>query len=533
MNNFKCEDNKEFISNLLDKIFSQTKSLSINATRPTSLVVQFHKLIQQNIEDENSIDYILRSLSSQISSTENTIEAKKMLMNFLPEFFVPFANSITLTFKYISRILTIIQSNVSSMNSVFIANIYSSVIVFVFQVDDEFIEENKVNYEMFLGFCVYNMKQSEEKNQECGVMCLSELMENINYYIKSEKHLKYLWEKLVVFIENENFVYKSHLLKCVATLIVKCGGNKFKDFANITLYKILDFIGGNDNDSRIQALYIVELLAKKCKNEIYSLKKQLIDCLEVLSTDLDQDVKSKANEILKIIFEKEERKDTEKKDNTFIRDQNDSIFKREKNKNFFENAKHSEEVFIVNYSQECKDNNDNISTNDLNIIIKQMKELSDKQISLVDSLAKLQSEFTKTTTQLSNRISKLEDILTYKLDIDLNEEIELSEVEKIIKDKNTKDLFAYYTKIPLKELNEINSHILESSMKLLLSEDNKSINELIIVLKKIIIGSKKKFSLKTRTMLNEKLNQIAKCEDVSEEMQIEIKLILTYLTQEN
>ena len=106
-------------------------------------------------------------------------------------------------------------------------------------------------------------------------------------------------------------------------------------------------------------------------------------------------------------------------------------------------------------------------------------------------------------------------------------------MEKIIKDKNTKDLFAYYTKIPLKELNEINSHILESSMKLLLSEDNKSINELIIVLKKIIIGSKKKFSLKTRTMLNEKLNQIAKCEDVSEEMQIEIKLILTYLTQEN
>lgn len=532
MNNFKFEDNKEFISNLLDKIFTQIKSLSINAPRPTSLIVQFHKLIQQNIEDENSIDYILRSLSSQISSTENTIEAKKMLMNFLPEFFVPFANSITLTFKYISRILTIIQSNVSSINSVFISNIYSSVIVFVFQVDDEFIEENKINYEMFLGFCIYNMKQSEEKNQECGVMCLCELMENINYYIKSEKYLKYLWEKLVIFIENENFIYKSYLLKCVAILIEKCGGNKFKEFANITLYKILDFIGGNDNDSRIQALYIVELLAKKCKNEIYSLKKQLIDCLEVLSTDLDQDIKNKANEILQIIFENEEKKRIDKKDNTFIREQNESIFNREKNKNFFENAKHNEEVFVVSYSKECKDNNENISNIDLNIIIKQMKELSDKQISLIDSLTKLQSEFTKTTTQISNRISKLEDILTYKLDIDINEEIELNEVEKMIKEKNKKDLFSYYMKVPLKELNEINLHILESSMKLILSED-KSINELIIVLKKIIIGSKKKFSVKMRTMINEKLNEVIKCEDISEEMQIEIKLILSYLTQEN
>ena len=63
------------LSLLVDKIFTESNSSKQSA------IFQFHKVIQNNIDNEKNISYILHCLSSQISSTQNSIERRKQLQD--------------------------------------------------------------------------------------------------------------------------------------------------------------------------------------------------------------------------------------------------------------------------------------------------------------------------------------------------------------------------------------------------------------------------------------------------------------------
>ncbi len=221
------------LSLLVDKIFTESNSSKQSA------IFQFHKVIQNNIDNEKNISYILHCLSSQISSTQNSIERRKQLLTFLPSFFLPFAYNIDMAYPYVSRILTIIQNTISlsGITPEYMSSIFSDVVIAIFQNEIENenqVDSNKNNYELFQGFCIYNMKQSDEHLQQFGAMCLKVLTSTLNYYAKNDKYLKYIWEKVIVFIDNENFNDTIDLLHSIENLIVKSGGDKFKGYANIT-----------------------------------------------------------------------------------------------------------------------------------------------------------------------------------------------------------------------------------------------------------------------------------------------------------
>lgn len=539
------------LSLLVDKIFSESSASKQSA------IFQFHKVIQNNIENEKNISYILHSLSSQISSTQNSIERRKQLLTFLPSFFLPFAYNIDMAYPYVSRILTIIQNaiSLSGITPEYMSSIFSDVVIAIFQNEIENDNQpepsnsNKNNYELFQGFCIYNMKQSDEYLQRFGAMCLKVLTSTLNYFAKNEKYLKYIWEKVIVFIDNENFTDSIDLLYSIENLIVKSGGDKFKGYANITLYKILDYMTvGNEDDVRKETLNIILLLAKNCKNEIYSLKKQLIECLNVLKNDIDNDIKNTTENILDIINEDEEKvtstenEDKKKKKVNLLRGKNESIFNTRKNSKFFNNSTSKEEVVIVtSLKNQSETDNNNNEDNDIvmqdtvpndikivssiNIIMKQMKELSDKQLSLIDSIENIQKELQKTTFQLSERISKLEHIV-----------IDSDPLRKMLNDKDTKALLNYYTKTSLKELKEVHNDIIDSSIDLIINEkeNETDLNKVVNVLKKLIIGVNSIGSMSTKTKektlnyLNERIKQ-----KKGDEIEIEIKLILTYLSQIN
>ena len=383
------------LENSIIQIIKKIKQNKGNENYDNIQYLEFYNLITENIQNQKNITFIFHIISRAIANSDNEKE-KESLLKLLPEFFIPFKNKIAKTFPYISRILTTIQSNIhSNINFEYVSKIFKGIIQLLFNFNDNIDEsQNKINYEICQGFCIYNMKQNDEFCQNCGVLCLKELIISLNFFLKNNKYMKYLWEKLILFVENDNFGNKLYLLQCFSELINKCK-EKFKQFANITMYKILDFLQDNDIELRKEILNILYLLIYYCPNDIASLKNQLIDFISVLEDDNNEFIKMKCNQIIKLLKDYDNNKSTlnkrkisenseltdkinkmkmnvknlnekniinnnsndniiqiddllvNQKPNRLIKKEKESIFNTPKNKEFFKKANQIDDIYIV------------------------------------------------------------------------------------------------------------------------------------------------------------------------------------------
>ena len=423
------EKNLSDLEKILNSIILKIKEN--DSSHSNILYIEFYNLITENITNQKNITFIFHTISRAIANSEKE-EEKENLLKLLPEFFLPFKNDLSKTFPFLSRILTTIQSNIhSKINLDFLSKIFKEIIQMLFNDNNNIAQnQNKQNYEICQGFCIYNMKQNDELCQICGVLCLKELIINLNYFLQNNKYMKYLWEKLILFIENDNFGNKIFLLQCFNELIKKCK-EKFKQFANITMYKILDFLQDNENDLRKEALNILYLLIFHCPKDISSLKNQLIDFISVLQEEKDEFIQNKCNQILtllndnndklnesnKIISSDSKRNYSEnnelrnkinkmKKDvkklsenklnntnnesninnnnnsnindsqklNKYLKKEKESIFKTPKNKDFFDKANKIDDIYIVDslhnqnykFNNSIENDNDNLNNISLN-----------------------------------------------------------------------------------------------------------------------------------------------------------------------
>ena len=423
------EKNLTDLEKILNSIILKIKEN--DSSHSNILYIEFYNLITENITNQKNITFIFHTISRAIANSEKE-EEKENLLKLLPEFFLPFKNDLSKTFPFLSRILTTIQSNIhSKINLEFISKIFKEIIQILFNDNNNIAQnQNKQNYEICQGFCIYNMKQNDELCQICGVLCLKELIINLNYFLQNNKYMKYLWEKLILFIENDNFGNKIFLLQCFNELIKKCK-EKFKQFANITMYKILDFLQDNENDLRKEALNILYLLIFHCPKDISSLKNQLIDFISVLQEEKDEFIQNKCNQILtllndnndklnesnKIISSDSKRNYSENNElrnkinkmkkgvkklsenklnntnnesninnnnnsnindsqklNKYLKKEKESIFKTPKNKDFFDKANKIDDIYIVDslhnqnykFNNSIENDNDNLNNISLN-----------------------------------------------------------------------------------------------------------------------------------------------------------------------
>ena len=423
------EKNLSDLEKILNSIILKIKEN--DSSHSNILYIEFYNLITENITNQKNITFIFHTISRAIANSEKE-EEKENLLKLLPEFFLPFKNDLSKTFPFLSRILTTIQSNIhSKINLEFISKIFKEIIQILFNDNNNIAQnQNKQNYEICQGFCIYNMKQNDELCQICGVLCLKELIINLNYFLQNNKYMKYLWEKLILFIENDNFGNKLYLLQCFSELINKCK-EKFKQFANITMYKILDFLQDNENDLRKEALNILYLLIFHCPKDISSLKNQLIDFISVLQEEKDEFIQNKCNQILqllndnndklnesnKIISSDSKRNYSENNElrnkinkmkkgvkklsenklnitnnesninnnnnsnindsqklNKYLKKEKESIFKTPKNKDFFDKANKIDDIYIVDslhnqnykFNNSIENDNDNLNNISLN-----------------------------------------------------------------------------------------------------------------------------------------------------------------------
>ena len=160
-------------------LYTQKEQVKLNS----NILLDYYNLITNNITDINTTTYILHLISREINKS-NLIE-QKALLSLLPEFFVPFFNNdISLTYPYINRILTTIQSNIQcNISSIYIGEIFKKIIFYLFFDEEENIKEpiNKKHFEICQGFCLYNMKLKSNKNQEVGIICLNILLNELDY----------------------------------------------------------------------------------------------------------------------------------------------------------------------------------------------------------------------------------------------------------------------------------------------------------------------------------------------------------------
>ena len=310
MKNQLSQEIKNQLNNKLKNIFKNIINITNNNIYPQliyetnknkNIYSDYHELIKDNIQNSNNITYILHTLSKEISIVES-IEDKIKLFNLLPEFYSPFKDNfnnenLSLLYSYLSRILTVIQNNLLlNIQPIIISEIFKKIILIIFKNE---IEYNKIKkyYEMCQGFCFYNMKQNEYKNQICGVLCLKELILNTNYYMKNNKCIKNIYEKIILFIDNNNFEPKEILIEFLGNFINKCQ-QYYKQFVNITFYKLLNYIETNNINLKQKIIDVIGIIISIFPYEFQNINESLIKFLTILSKDKDNYIKNKSSQIL-------------------------------------------------------------------------------------------------------------------------------------------------------------------------------------------------------------------------------------------
>ena len=297
-------ENKLLIKNSLDNIIKNIRNSAnelYQKNNPIELshniLMDYYSLITNNISDYNITIYILHLISREIKNSVSLIE-KKLLLSLVPEFFISFFTSdITLTYPYLTRILTTIQSNiVSDIPPLYIGEIFKKIIFYLFN-DEEGQNRLPINKELFeicQGFCFYNMKLKDNNNQLVGILCLNILLTEIDYsFLNKNNFSQYIWEKISLFLDSENFLPKNYLLKYIYDFISKFK-IPFKPYVNIAIYKILEFLDNNDANIRKASLNILGLLISFYPNEIQPIKNSIIKLLTILHNDKDDNIRNKS-----------------------------------------------------------------------------------------------------------------------------------------------------------------------------------------------------------------------------------------------
>jgi len=218
---------------------------------------------------------------------------------------------------YLSPVLNIIQLIIKEQNSnlfISISNIYAEIVQNVMPTDisastRKLNMEEKKAFEILQGFCIYNMKYDDKSNRIVGSLCLTKLVENCPIVLQSQ-YTKFIWDNINNFIDKKYFNAKIELLNCLISLILGTE-NLFCPYANVTLYKVLDFLTDNDWLKRKLALNVIYTLIFYCKEEIMPLKDHIINFLRVLKTDKVKEVREVCLLILQIFSENEPKKENQ------------------------------------------------------------------------------------------------------------------------------------------------------------------------------------------------------------------------------
>ena len=195
--------------------------------------------------------------------------------------------------------------------------------------------------------------------------------------------------------------------------------------------------------------------------------------------------------------------------------------------------KHKIENFCNQYNEHNSENKC------MSNLLYQLKQMSDKQIYLLDIISNLQKNSSEQIFALNRRIKKLEDKFSIK-DSDMKKDNNIVQydknITKFLKGNNNDNLIKYLSSLKLEEIKKIDIKLVEDIiMKLciLLTEEYR-VHEILSFIRAIIILNK----IKLKPIIKKNLKDIfifikENYSNIREEDLIDITLIISYLNTYN
>lgn len=297
------EDLKNFISMNLNKL-SNPNSLS-------SAFDNFSKILFLSKNHENKLLLILSMINERLNYYLQTkdISTRRECFKILPMFIIH-KTVREINVSFLSKILTVLQSQINEESKILynnISNVFTEMIESVFlncedkygegiwvgRVSNEEEEETYTNllkiFELFQGFCIYNIKKEDRSNHIVGSLCLQNLIKSCPLVLH-RSYLTYVWNNIILNLDKLGFTAKNELLSCLISLIVACEEN-FSFLASKTLYKVLDFLSDEDWIKRKLGLNVIYTLGTFCMQDILELNNHIISFIKVLKNDKYKEVR--------------------------------------------------------------------------------------------------------------------------------------------------------------------------------------------------------------------------------------------------
>ena len=325
----------------LDEFMLRASKVLIEENHPdkTLIINSLKEHLISIFKEKPEMENFFKTLNLVIFSQQDSSEEKIINSSPFKLYSLVFSFNPKTSYYYMDYFLTSLQkscsNDINTKEFPFLLKIFSEVVK-AFYSDEksnkflinknmllEFNKKNKL-FEKIFNFCKNNIKSNETTKQSFGCLLLNEFIIKCPL-IKDEKNFENVFKVLSEYLDDHWFENKLALLNCVLNLI-HTQGKKFKHYANVCLFKILDFFTDEDWMKRKIAVNIVYTLTLYCKEEILNVKDNIIDFLNVLKEDSNDDVKEICIKTLNFIEECDPENNKENKEN---KDDKDEIYNNE------------------------------------------------------------------------------------------------------------------------------------------------------------------------------------------------------------
>ena len=460
---YEEEDLDDFMENaaniLADKNNPERSTIIESLKQHLSSIFQ----IQQEMENFfNTLNGVIFMTNERGSKNGQKIENKQAFI-FYP---LVFSFNPRATSYFLDYFLDSIQQSICEENRAyfsFISEVFSDVILSFFSdektnkylIKKSFLLESSKKrnlYEKILKFCKYNIDTNQKVKQSVGCLLLTDFIEKCPM-VKGEKHLENLFKIISDYLDDRWFECKLDLLNCTISLIF-ISEKKFKPYANICLFRVLDYLTDIDWMKRKLAINIVYTLVFYCKEEIMAVKEDIVEFLYRLKEDSVPEVREVCLRTLKYLGEEFEIDDSEYDFNFESENSKPKImFNKYKNKNN-NYTNRNNKIYRNNNTSTHRNNKMNINFNNKNSGQKKMNrsfnegEMANTQTIGSAKSNKNQNSKNKDVKKVTNPINEKDENLRIRL---LKEREFLDKIEKDFNDKknnfDSKNFNIYSSKI--------------------------------------------------------------------------------------
>ena len=414
--------------NLDEFMLKASEILSEKNNKEKSVIIDSLKQhITSIFNNKEELDNFFKTLNSVIFSEDLKLKHKKAFIlyaltySFNPKLFQNFIH-----FFLDSLQLCITEQNKDEFT--FLSETFSEVITkFYSEQNDKknFLltkNEKEALFNKILAFCENNIRTNNKLEQSFGCLILTEFIEKCPLINTEKNILKILFQKISEYIDDRWFKCKLDLLNCTISLIFATQ-EKFKPYANICLFRVMDYLTDPDWMMRKLTINIVYTLVYYCRDEIMEVKENIIEFLNVLKMDENEEIRQVCKNILNLIenenindkdnvIDNSNEKEVDNNDNIIINNNsyknngsNNKSHKNNNNKVINNNIKKNNNM---NYSNKKNKNDIEELNSKIDIILSEIKKINEEQENFRINLENLMKKEENNYNNLSSRFAIVE-----------------------------------------------------------------------------------------------------------------------------